>query len=70
MAATERTLEDKLVQLDCTIQALGAVQQLLNLCQPQAAVNANALGHLIFVLHSEFAECLAQLDQPDAPPSQ
>lgn len=70
MAATERTLEDKLVQLDCTIQALGAVQQLLNLCQPQARVNANAMGHLLFVLHNEFTECLAQLDEPDAPPNQ
>ena len=70
MAATERTLEDKLVQLDCTIQALGAVQQLLNLCQPRTRINANALGSLLFVLHNEFADNLKQLDQPDAPPSQ
>lgn len=65
MAATNLTLEDKLVQLDCTVAALSAVQQLLSYCPPDMVVNANALGHLLFVLHKEFETVQRQLDEPD-----
>ena len=53
MSVTPLTLEQKLVQLDCTVASLSAVQQLLSHCPPDMEVNANALGHLLFVLHKE-----------------
>lgn len=67
MSVTPLTLEQKLVQLDCTVASLSAVQQLLSYCPPDMEVNANALGHLLFVLHKEFKSTQHLLDEPDAP---
>lgn len=66
MPASTLTLEDKLVELDCTVASLAAVQQLLSYCPPELEVNANALGHLLFVLHKEFQRVQHLLDEPDA----
>lgn len=62
-----KTLEEKLVALDCNVAALSTVQTLLAMCPPHFEVNANALGHLLNVLVQEFIDVQHMLDEPDAP---
>ncbi len=57
------SLEDKLVRLDCSIQALKAIEDLLSFCPPEHQVNAHALGHLLFVVRKELKDVQRELDK-------
>ncbi|PWF64940.1 hypothetical protein CBX96_04025 [Shewanella sp. BC20] len=62
LTANVNALNKQLVRLDGTVQAIGAVSELLSLCPPEHKVNANALGQLLFVLHKDIEANLLGID--------
>jgi hypothetical protein len=56
------SLERQLSELDASVQALGAIGELLCMCPPNHRVNANALGHLLHLVYRDMANSTAALD--------
>ncbi|MCS6134016.1 hypothetical protein G3496_03635 [Shewanella baltica] len=56
------TINTHLVRLDGSVQALGAVTELLNLCPAEHKINANALGHLLHVVKKDVDAHLLAID--------